>query len=139
MRVFFVLFTALSMYGSPVQALTIICEISSQGDQGNFGAGFMRKSTVDDFSPPKQAHILDLKRKTATYKGPDFKANLDVLTAKRIRWKYAETFENKEKTIKHTVAFNYLYLRGNYKIVTSVDFGPAYMKIVSTRGNCKEQ
>jgi hypothetical protein len=126
------------MVSTSAQALTLSCIIESQGDQGNFGAGFMRKSTVNKFSPKNQVHILNLKEKTAFYKGPNFKAKLDVLNDKRIRWKYVRTFTNKEKTVTHTITFEYIYLRINNKIVATVDFGPAYMKIVSTRAHCVE-
>ena len=138
MRLLLVLSTSLAMMSTSAQALTLSCIIPSHGDQGNFTAGFMRQKTVNKFSPKNQVHILNLKEKTALYKGPNFKTKLDVLNDKSIRWKYVETFTNKEKTVTHTIAFEYIYLRKKNKIVTAVNFGPAYMKIVSTRARCVE-
>ena len=138
MRLLLVLSASFAMMSTSAQALTLSCIIPSQGDQANFTAGFMRQGTVNKFSPKNQIHILNLKEKTAIYQGPNFKAKLDVINDKRIRWKYVETFTNKEKTVTHTIAFKYIYLRKNNKIVATVDFGPAYMKIVSTRVRCVE-
>lgn len=138
MKLLLTLAVGLVLLSAPTHALTLSCDVKSRGDQGNFTGGYMQQSTIDDFSPEKQVHVLNFKEQTATYKGPDFKAKLEVVNDKRVVWRYVETFENKEKTNKHTIAFKYIYLRKNHKLVAEVDFGPAYLKIVSVRARCKE-
>jgi len=127
----------LIILNAPAYALTLSCTLHSEYDRRHF-VGRINQSTIDIFSPKKQIHVLNLDDKTAVYKGPEFKTKLGILTNKRIEWEYVVTYNNKEKTNEHVVTHKYMYLRKKKKIIATVDFGTAYMQIVSRRSYCKE-
>jgi hypothetical protein len=140
MRLLLILSAGFVIFNAPANALTLTCEISSRIDQGSFDRGPMASSKViESWSPKKQIHIINIKENTAIYKGPNFKTKLDVINKNRIKWRYEQEMTDSRKTNYNSVGFEYTYIRKNHKIVSSVDFGPMYMEIVSTKGICVER
>jgi hypothetical protein len=126
--------------GAPVQALTLMCEITSQSELGRtFSGRGISKKSIESWSPKKQTHVLNLKTETAVYKGTKLKAKIDTINDKVIKWKYVIKYTDENKTTFNAITFKYHYVRKNHKIITSVDFGPGYLKIESNGGSCTER
>jgi len=139
MRLFLILSASLIVMSSSVQAMTLSCDIKSRTDHGSYDGGRgIPSDVIESWSPKKQVHILNLKMGTAVYKGAEFKTKLDVLNDKTIQWKYIESRSDKNKTTFSPIIFKYHYIRKNHRMVSSVDFGPGYLNIVSFKGRCTE-
>ncbi len=120
-------------------AFTIQCSVTTQPDQGIYdNPPLMKKSVIESWSPKKQAHVLDLKAKTATYKNFNLKTKLSSVNENRITWSYAASVDSKVQAEKLNVTFEYLYIRSTKKLATTVDFKGNYFKLTSIKGDCIE-
>ncbi len=126
--------------GTSAQAFTLVCEITPVTDKGGADiAPNIPKRVLESWLPPKQVFLIDLNEKTVVDKRYKTKATMDVLTEKRIRWRFIREAKDSSKTNFERITYKYMYIRKTKILIASVDFGGSYVGIESSQPTCVEQ
>jgi hypothetical protein len=132
MRVFLGLFTALSMFGLPAQALTLDCNFT------NYSNSKYSKEFNEDWIPRHQVHVFNLKKEEAYYNEYDFKGKISHITKKRIHWRYEEDITTADDLTYYNMSFSYIFLRKSKRVITSINLTHGLQSLEDIKGTCKE-
>jgi hypothetical protein len=133
MRVFLVLLTALSMFASSAQALTLVCKFT------NYSNSKYSKDFNEAWVPRDQVHVLNLKKDEAYYEDFDFTGEITHITKTRIHWRYEEDLTTADGLTYYNMSFSYIFLRKSKRVITSINLTYGLQALIDIKGTCQEK
>ncbi len=133
MRVLSVLFIVISLFCSPVQALTLVCNIT------NYSNSTYSKEFSEGWIPRHQTHVLDIKKEKALYEEFGFDGEVSFVSKNRIHWRYVEDVKAADGLTYYSVSFGYVFLRRSKRVITSIVLTYGLESLIDIKGKCVEK